>query len=776
MHRSSRRLCVLVVLLVVGLSGWTHAQSKRRNQKILIETSKPYDKVVNAIKARGGKVSYEYKYVDGIAAEVPEDAIEDIRTIAGTSDLDKDIDVPRPAALGTTHVRSQQAAKPTMVRATRGPRVTSLASFANSHPEAYSLNNAGTRIDKVHAKGFTGQGVIVAVIDSGIRPGFSLVNSASIVGGTDFVDDGPAGPAGDSDTDWKKDSNEGHGTFSAGLIAGNGTFSITADLKSAIQMYAPSALVDDKLPLVGTAPDAKLYIVRIFGDDPQTGASKSTVIAAIQHVIDQRQLYDQTKGRQGVNIQVANLSFGVNTLFAGHTLMEQSIDALLKAGIVPVIAAGNTGPSTLTVANPSSSLSGISVGSISRAANERIGIEMGWADYPGVGGDVRPFDGVQVAYFSSRGPNADGRLSPDVVTSGVSNISQGYCPDQTFSPDACAGEISIASGSSFSAPIVSGIAAALRQAFPKATATQIRNAIIASGRPGQVENFFDVLDRGQGVPDAWGAYQALNSGNVDDSLPRFDRPDDLVRRNIEQGTKLDVSSGFISKTFKKLKAGERAEILYDVPKGTDRVVVKIKNVALNGPQNAYFGGDTLWLYAHTAKTSAIGAFGDYLIGDPFFGGEDETVYNFDDPDTGIMRITLNPDTWNAGTANAEVSVEAIHEPWPRATFSDTVRDGKTKKFVTEVKSGTTRMDLLLTWEHDWAHYPTNDLDLIVCSPDITTVDDCKANGNKDGATLAGPERVSIANPVAGNWMILVSGFNVFTGSDDFKVRVTKTKP
>ena len=86
------------------------------------------------------------------------------------------------------------------------------------------------------------------------------------------------------------------------------------------------------------------------------------------------------------------------------------------------------------------------------------------------------------------------------------------------------------------------------------------------------------------------------------------------------------------------------------------------------------------------------------------------------------------------------------------------------------------MDLLLTWDHDWAHYPTNDIDLIVCSPDIATVDDCKANGIKDGATLAGPERVSITNPMAGNWMLLVSGFNVSTGSDDFKLRVTKVKP
>jgi hypothetical protein len=196
-----------------------------------------------------------------------------------------------------------------------------------------------------------------------------------------------------------------------------------------------------------------------------------------------------------------------------------------------------------------------------------------------------------------------------------------------------------------------------------------------------------------------------------------------------------------------------------------------------GPQNPFYGGDALFFYVHSAKTSSIGAFGDYLVeAEPFFGGEPEIEFEFQDPDTGIMRIEINPDTLNAGTVNAEVSIEAIHEAWPRATISDAIRDGKTRKYTVEVKNGTTRMDLLLDWQHDWAHYPTNDLDLIVCDPSIATVADCKAAGIKDGATLAGPERVSVANPAAGNWMILVSGFNVSTGSDEFNVRVTKIRP
>jgi subtilisin family serine protease len=783
-HGKYFRLRLTALLVLFGLTGLSQAQNKRKTLKVLIETSKPYNRVTDAIKARGGKVNWEFKYVDGIAAEVPEDAIEDIRALVGSSSMDKDVDIPRPTAVGSnrSRVTKQQFGGVATTLSTPGAGVTAanLPNFASSNPGAYSINNAGTRIEKLHAKGFTGKGTIVAIIDSGVRPGYRLVNG-SYVGGVDFVDDGPPGPAGDNDSDWKKDSNDGHGTFGAGLISGNATFSVNGVMQSALQQYAPAALVDGKLPIIGTAPESKLYIVRVFGNDPNVGASKSTIIAAIQHVIEQRELYDRTNGRQGVKIDVANLSLGVSTLAAGRNLMDQSVDAMLRAGIIPVVSVGNVGPAALTTASPGSSFSAVTVGGLSRAANERIlnevlyGTEMPDQYYPGIGGDIRPFEGTEIAYFSSRGPNADGRLDPDVVANGVGSISQGYCPNQIL--DACYRRLSIGSGTSFSAPVVSGIAAALRDAFPKKSATEIRNAIIASGRPGQVADYFDVVDRGNGLPDAWAAYMLLAEDKVDDSLPQVNQPSNLVRRNIEQNTDLEVKSGFVSKAFKKLKPGERGEILYDVPKGTERVIVKVRNVAMIGPQNPYYGGDAMFFYVHSAKTSSIGAFGDYLIeAEPFFGGEPETEFEFSDPDTGIMRIEINPDTLNAGTVNAEVSIEAIHEAWPRATISDSIRDGKTKNYTVEVKSGTTRMDFLLDWIHDWAHYPTNDIDLIVCDPSITTIADCKAFGIKDGATLAGPERVSIANPVAGNWMILVSGFNVATGSDDFKVRVTKVRP
>jgi serine protease AprX len=381
--------------------------------------------------------------------------------------LIKDVDVQKPANVEPIRARSTGQATHALITSdpiTSFSRLLSkdLKTLATEDSPAYSINSPQTRIEKLHAMGYTGNGVIVAVIDSGMRTGYKLVDDA-VIGGIDFVDDGAPGPAGDSQSDWKKEGNDGHGTFAAGLIAGKGTFVINGVLKEALERYLPGAVVDGKLPLIGSAPDAQIYAVRVFGENAGTGASLSIILASIQHVIDQRLLFDNTQGKKGINVKVANLSLGVSTLAAGQTLLDTSIDRMLLAGIVPIVSVGNVGPSALTTSSPGSSRSSVTVGGTGHAANERImnevlyGTQLVEEYYPGIGGDIRPFSGTEIAWFSSRGPNADGRMDPDIAASGVGNVGQGYCPDQIL--DACYKRLSIASGTSFSAPIVSGIAA-----------------------------------------------------------------------------------------------------------------------------------------------------------------------------------------------------------------------------------------------------------------------------------------------------------------------------
>jgi hypothetical protein len=786
-----RGVSIALLFFLQGIIGPAQAQQGRKWQRVLIETRKPYDDIVRAVEVSGGRVTQQFKYIDAIAAEVGEETVPGLSKLPGVQAILEDFEVQRPATIDSSRVGTAAQAQGTAVSSGSSVRRKSIPSkdvnvLAAAQPQIYSINSAETRIENLHALGLTGNGVVVAVIDSGFRSGFDL-GAQAVIGGMDFVDDGAPGPAGDSQADWKKAGNDGHGTFAVGLIAGKTSFTVSGVLKSALEQYAPGAIVDGQLPLIGTAPDSQIYVVRVFGDDPNVGSPLSTIIAAMEHVIQQRELYDSTQGKKGLNIEVANLSLAISTLAAGQSQLDVLADRMLAAGIVPVVSIGNVGPSAITTSSPGTSRSALTVGGSSPAANERILNEVHYATqqpgeyYRGIGGDIRPYSGTETAWFSSRGPNADGRLIPDIVATGVGNIGQGYCPDQTLIVDACFANLSIGSGTSFSSPIVSGIAAVLVGAFPDATATQIRNALIASANTGKIEPYFDSVDRGHGLVDAYAAYLLLASHRVPDSPP-FTVPWDLpVEDNIEQNPGLIVKSGTLTEIMTGLKPGQRGEVLYAVPPDTDRVIVRIRNVEMTGSQNPFFGGDRMFFYVHSAKTSR--AVGNYLVeGELFAGGEPEKVFELTNPDTGVMRVTVNPDTFNAGQVNATVRLQTI----PRSISSTRVIDDtisnnsggdeqKIKTYTHNVDPKTKSLEFVLTWDHDWAHYPTSDVDLIVCSPDIAAAD-CRTLGNKQGATLASPERVIIDKPAAGTWTLKVNGFNVPTqsGTDHFRLRIKET--
>jgi subtilisin family serine protease len=566
------------------------AQKSNRTEKVLISTPQPYDRVVAGIKSLGGKVSQQYTHVDGIAAEIPLDAMAAVRNLVGPNAITKDKTVPHPIAASMNlgrKVRGQQAGPVQRARYKTSTPIPgdAVASFA-THGGSYILNTDGVDLQSLHAQGYTGKGIIVAVVDSGIRPGFpSLESDKSVIGGIDFVGDGNG---------FSNIHNEPHGTFVASMISAKAEFDLSDTggnpgnpaLLSAISNYAPSAIINSSsIALIGSAPGSKLYVVRVFGQESEVGTNESTIIAAIQHVIDKRKDYDRGKPG-GLKIEVCNLSLGDTTLAAGRDLFDKSVDALLAAGIIPVVSAGNAGPATLTTSSPASSFSSLSVGAANFARNERISFDLDNGE--GTGALERPSSATSIAYFSSRGPNADGRVDPDVVASGFANIGQGY-----FSTS----DVSIASGSSFSAPIVSGVAALLRQAFPQASATEIRNAIIASANGDAIRNA-SVLDEGHGLVNAKAAFELLQDGRVSDSLPHFDAPTSDVQKNIERGTDLKVVTGTVKQSFDKLKPGERKDILYLIKDGTDQVTITSNQPYLR--INKTFFSETIFFWLCTA--------------------------------------------------------------------------------------------------------------------------------------------------------------------------------
>src|SRR5438034_1082677 len=169
------------------------------------------------------------------------------------------------------------------------------------------------------AAGYTGQGVDVALIDSGVAPVQGLNSAGKVISGPDLSLESQAANLANLDT-------FGHGTFMAGLIAGRDA-TLTAPYEQ-----APASAYR------GMAPDARIVSIKVATADGGTDVSQ--VIAAIDWVV-------QHRNDNGMHIRVLNLSYGTNSSqWFGVDPLAFAVEQAWDAGIVVVAAAGNSGYQT----------------------------------------------------------------------------------------------------------------------------------------------------------------------------------------------------------------------------------------------------------------------------------------------------------------------------------------------------------------------------------------------------------------------------------------------
>jgi len=172
----------------------------------------------------------------------------------------------------------------------------------------------------------TGQGVAVAVLDSGVASVAGLDSAGKVTYGPDLSIEGN-GALTQQDT-------FGHGTFMAGIIAGRGAANPSSDL--------PSAPANVQL---GVAPDASLLAVKLATTDGSTDVSQ--VIAALDWVTQHPVLPD------GTRVRVINLSYGTDS---AQTYLADPLAAAAenawRHGIVVVTSAGNNGSDNGRLSDP----------------------------------------------------------------------------------------------------------------------------------------------------------------------------------------------------------------------------------------------------------------------------------------------------------------------------------------------------------------------------------------------------------------------------------------
>ena len=284
------------------------------------------------------------------------------------------------------------------------------------------------RVGTAHEAGLTGAGVAVAVIDTGVEPSPGLGDR--LKPGINL-----SGFGEDDDTR----DGFGHGTFVAGLIAGDGN--------------SPEYDAFEG----GVAPGAEIVPVRVAAPDGSTDVG--SVVAAIQWCVAHR----SAPGRS--DIGVINLSFGMDGPGDWRiSPLAYACERAWQAGIVVVVSVGNDPERPLTT-----------------PGHHPMLLTVGSSD---TGGTAPRFD--DTVDEQSASAVLRGRVKPDVVAPGEGLVSY-RVPDGFLHRELGSGEpsehYSRATGTSFAAAYVSGIAALLIDRDSSFTPDVVKDIIVGTSVP-----------------------------------------------------------------------------------------------------------------------------------------------------------------------------------------------------------------------------------------------------------------------------------------------------
>jgi serine protease AprX len=369
-----------------------------------------------AVARVGGQVGQRLPIVNGFAATVPESALGELTRVPG------------------------------VVSVTPNGRVRVSGQYGEGSGVASAVYTEVTKAQKTWNAGYTGQGVNVALIDTGVDTTGDL--AGQVIHAVDFT---PEATTADANKD-----TYGHGTFVAGVIAGTGQASAGA--------------------VKGVAPNSKIVSIKIAGRDGSTDVLR--LLAALQYIVTYK---------DALGIRVLNLSLGTSSK-QSYLIdpLNFAVERVWNAGIVVVAAAGNNGNAPGTVTKPGDDPFIITVG----ASDDRTTVNR---------------DDDKVASFSGAGSIFDIYGKPDVVAPGahiVSSRAPGSTIELAYPNSKIDANYFKGSGTSFSSAAVAGQAALIISRNWNLSPDQVKKRIRSTANP---LSSGSVFQQGQGQVNAFQA-------------------------------------------------------------------------------------------------------------------------------------------------------------------------------------------------------------------------------------------------------------------------------
>ncbi len=360
---------------------------------------------VSEVRRRVRRVRHISKWLNAVSARATKRQIDQLRQFKWVKRIDLVARFTRPDPDTMDAPADDEGSSGEMVQV----RADHAIDYGASLEQLEQIN-----VPAVHDLGFTGEGVVIGVFDTGFNLQHRALESMRIVATHDFVN-------GDDDVSDGDDMGRGaHGTWVLSVIGG----------------FAPGQLI-------GPAFGAEYILAKTENTESETPREEDNWIAALEWA-------------EGLGVDVVSSSVGYLEFeppFEGYTWrdMDGQTAAITRAavmaverGVVVVNAAGNSGhhPFHNTLMAPADGDGVITVGAVDdRGARAR---------------------------FSSVGPTIDGRIKPDVMARGV-----GVWVASANHPRA----YRALSGTSFACPLVAGTAALLLSAHPEWSPWQVLDAL-----------------------------------------------------------------------------------------------------------------------------------------------------------------------------------------------------------------------------------------------------------------------------------------------------------
>ena len=372
-----------------------------------------FQEYIDRLKEKNIQIIRKLKWFNAVSALLNDDDLEVVRKFSFVSKVEI--------------VKKLISSKPISDKYIENKSINK-SNVPHTYDYGYSLTQDQlSDIPEVHDLGFTGQGVIIGILDTGFD--WEKVNSLrnrNVIAEHDFVFDDNL-TANESGQDVSSQHNHGTSVFS--ILAGF-----------------------DEGKLIGPAFNASFILAKTEYIPSETHMEEDNYAAALEWM-DSIGVDITTSSLGYSEFDQTDFSYTYADMDGKTTIVTKAAEIAFEKGIAVITSAGNEGNSFgndstywYYITAPGDGFNTLTIGAVT---SSNI-----------------------IASFSSRGPTYDGRTKPEVVAQGVTVYNAIAGMDSSYSAG---------SGTSYSAPIVAGITAQLLSAYPHLSNKQLRNIIIKSG-------------------------------------------------------------------------------------------------------------------------------------------------------------------------------------------------------------------------------------------------------------------------------------------------------